>query len=350
MDESILEPVELYNSQLKESLKKNAADYFDDLVKKSGISINDNIETIKKLSTAKLKLEKVNKKVGKYHTYKTLLIILIIVISLIGVILLYSSIQNNLSLLIGIISFVVAIIIDILSIVCIIKKLNPAIKDESVKQKKLNEQIKSLEAEAWRQMLPLNQLYDWNMTADIIKKTTPLIQLDPFFDTKKCQYLIEKYGISENNDQNVSTINVLSGSILGNPFLIYRNYSQTWFNKTYMGSIVIHWQERYRDSDGHYRTVTRSQTLTASITRRAPSYQHNTYLIYGNDAAPTLTFSRSPSNIEGMDEKDIEKKVKSEVKKLDDKAKDAIKNNQNFVRLGNDEFEVLLVEKIEIMK
>ena len=108
-----------------------------------------------------------------------------------------------------------------------------------------------------------------------------------------------------------------------------------------MGSIVIHWQERYRDSDGHYRTVTRSQTLTASITRPAPSYQHNTYLIYGNDAAPTLTFSRSPSNIEGMDEKDIEKKVKSEVKKLDDKAKDAIKNNQNFVRLGNDEFEVL---------
>ena len=34
----------------------------------------------------------------------------------------------------------------------------------------------------YAQMKPLNDLYDWGMSAEIVSKTIPLVELDPYFD------------------------------------------------------------------------------------------------------------------------------------------------------------------------
>lgn len=189
-------------------------------------------------------------------------------------------------------------------------------------------------------MAGLNALYDWGMAAKLFSKTIPLIEMDEHFDEKKFTYLHEKYGLSENDNDQISTYFCQSGSILGNPFLLCKDYHQSWINKAYTGSLTITWTERVHTKDGT-RTVTRSQVLTATIFKPAPSYGYNTYLVYGNEAAPNLSFTRGPSGASGLSEKEIDKKVKSGAKKLDKKAREAVEKQSSYTRLGNDEFEVL---------
>ena len=117
--------------------------------------------------------------------------------------------------------------------------------------------------EAEKLMASLFALYEWNMAADILTKTTPLIQMDQIFDGEKYQYLHDKFGYSEYKGHDISTVYVQSGSILGNPFVFEKNYVQTMRNHRYEGHLTITWTERVTDSKGNTRTVTRSQVLTA---------------------------------------------------------------------------------------
>lgn len=113
-----------------------------------------------------------------------------------------------------------------------------------------------------------------------------------------------------------STLYVKSGEINGNPFFISDNLYHKMGTKDYTGSIVITWTETTRDSKGNLVTRTRSQTLTATITKPCPYYSTMPFLVYGNEAAPDLIFSRDDSDAEKMTEKQIERHVNKEIKSL----------------------------------
>ena len=123
---------------------------------------------------------------------------------------------------------------------------------------------------------------------------------------------MKNYGFSELNDSNSSSLFVLSGTILGNPFLLQKARLHEIKDKVYTGTKVISWTEYYYDSEGHRRSRTRTQTLTATSTHPAPFYHNEVTLIYGNDAAPDLSFSRKPSGLGGMSEKEYDKYVKKD--------------------------------------
>ena len=74
-------------------------------------------------------------------------------------------------------------------ILIIVLKLNKVIKNLNNLLSETKEKLDSLYATAWEQMRPLNELYDWSMTAAIIQKTMPLVKLDPYFDYRKFAYL-----------------------------------------------------------------------------------------------------------------------------------------------------------------
>ena len=137
--------------------------------------------------------------------------------------------------------------------------------------------------------------------------------MDKYFDVNKFHYMKEKFGLSENTQKNISSCFVQSGTILGNPFMICNDYTQNFIDHTYTGSITIHWTERVRTKDG-WKTVHKSQVLTASLVKPVPNYYYETYLLYGNVAAPKLTFSRVPTNSDELNEKQIDKKVRKENK------------------------------------
>ena len=340
MVDDLLEPLKIYNSRLKDEHKENTIKYFDSLVEKSGIDIEANKATIKKYDDTKLEEDKVEGFLKTQYNYKTLSIFGIVIL-VIGI---FASFSFNLpqwgSILITIFCILGIIGLSILMSKVIGKKISELKNAHNL----IQEALKKLINEGYSQMQPLNLLYDWNMPAFIINMSNSLIHMDNHFDAKRFQYLFEKYGLDENLQKNVSTRFVQSGSILGNPFLLCEDYRQDWRNKMYTGSMTITWNERVKTENG-YRTVTHSQVLTASLVKPAPDYRTVTYLVYGNDAAPNLIFSRSPSPLSNEDDDKLQyRKIMKEAKKLDKKAEKELMDNDpttNYQRFGNDEFEVI---------
>ena len=204
----------------------------------------------------------------------------------------------------------------------------------------LNRKRDGLKEEATKQMAPLNVLFDWNIPAHLFEKTIKLVDMDQYFDSKKAAYLRKKYGFGY-KDQDTSTVYVQSGNILGNPFLLCKDYHMHMYNDTYTGSLTIHWTTVERNSEGNFETVYHSETLHASVSAPAPHYGYRTYLVYGNDAAPNLRFSRTPSGMSRKSDKEVDKYVKKESKKLVKKGEKELISGGTYQTFGNEEFEVL---------
>lgn len=340
-NDDLLEPVKAYESKYRDLHKKNTEDYFDDLAKKAKVNIAENRDTVKKYKKKLIEIDKIEKKLSGKKVLRMVIIVMMFVITIALGYMSYLSLgKKGLPTYVGILGIVGIVLVLITGILIIVKKINKQIQKLADILSKLQKEAQELLNMAWDQMSVLNSLYDWGIPGSIITKTTPIIQMDKIFDPKKFEYLNAKYGLEENLDVTDSTCFVQSGSILGNPFLISKNFIQEWYQKLYTGSITIHWTTVERTKDGS-RTVHHSQVLTASISKPAPKYRHVTKLIYGNDAAPNLSFTREPSNASNLDEDDLEKKIKKGSKKLEKKARKAIMNNTNYTKLGNDEFEVL---------
>ena len=190
---------------------------------------------------------------------------------------------------------------------------------------------------AWAQMAPLNALYTWDISNRLIEATVPRLKFDDYFSAKRLRDLKRLYDWDDalNHDRSVRCAQ--SGVINGNPFVFVEFLVQSWGSETYTGSIEISWQERERDSEGKWRTVTRYQTLTASVTKPKPVYESRTMLIYGNDAAPKLSFSRKPSGLDsggwfnGIKKSRRLNDLKNFSRNLDD--------DSQFTLMANEEFE-----------
>lgn len=335
-DDAILTPKEGYNSRYKELHDKNVNEYFDELTRESKINVEENRQTIKELNQEIENFKNVSKLIKRKKGLKTFLIILIVLFTLIGIIMLFAG-GNAVT---KIVPIAVAIVLDVLFIILCVK-LKKKIKELQNSKEEFEKKIKELTSLSWRQMYPLNRLYDWNIPGMLVTKTIPLVEMDKNFDPSKYMYLHEKYGFEENTDPKSSTCFVQSGSILGNPFLIEKTYNENMGTKTYSGSIVIHWTETYRDSEGHLRTRSKSQTLTATVTKPYPYYFYATRLVYGNEAAGKLSFSREPSGMSGKNEKEVDRFVNKKSKEYDKLVTKALKNGGTYTKFGNEKFEAL---------
>ena len=338
----LLEPIKLFKTHLKDDFIRASEQYFDALANESKVDQNLNAETCDNYYDLNAKLEKTKKARARKKTMLTLFIVFSIIGFIAGIItlivgILHGGDKKYIPIIIGVILIVGCIAWFVLSLVLI----RPKIKNLNEIIKKQQEVVDGVKKEAIAQMRPLNALFDWGIPAEIVNKVTPLIQMDKTFNQLRFLQLHEKYGFGENEDENVSSVFVQSGHILGNPFLIERNYVSEMVDHVYTGSITIHWTERVRGEKGNYYTVTRSQVLTAEVVKPRPEYFYDTWLVYGNDAASKLKFSRQPSKTNSMSDKEREKYVHSfekELKKLADKS---IKKQGTFTPLGNVEFEAL---------
>ena len=64
-------------------------------------------------------------------------------------------------------------------------------------------------------------------------------------------------------------------------------------------------------------------------------------MVYGNEAAPDLKFSRKPTHANELSEKQLEKKVKRGGKLLAKRSRRAIEEGRRFTEMASTEFEVL---------
>ena len=336
--ESLLEPLKLYKDQLKDAFHRNAEELFDSLTKKGKVDIALNQDYCKKY----YKETEVINNLKKRRNWRIFFLVMLVIIgigAIIASIVLFvnSSTVGTGGILGGVGGIIGAVgaIVGIVFLAKIIKKLKHEIEDHQTKADKHKN-------DAYETMNQLNQLYEWNMAATLMTKTTPLIQLDPVFDPDKFNYLKDNYGYQEYTKGDISSLYVQSGSILGNPFVFEKNYCQSMRDHVYEGTRVVTYTVRVSDGRGGWRTETRTQTLVAHYTAPEPYYYLDTWLIYGNEAAPKLSFSRYPTDINNMNEKQIERYIKKFDVKLDKMVKkDLMKDDGSFTRLYNEEFEAL---------
>ncbi|MBP5091815.1 MAG: hypothetical protein J6328_04590 [Bacilli bacterium] len=320
---------------------KEAEKIFDDLAKVANVNFPENDSTCEKYYQKEEEVKSIDSALNKKKILKGILLFLAVVSFLAavsGLIGLFNDwgLPISLALLLG------GLAVGVILLLVVFLKVNPAIKNVEATLNELRKEAAEIKKEATSQMAPLNEMFDWNIAQKAISKAIPLLQLDDNFDVRKYKYLVDKYGFEENDDDDVSTVFVQSGSILGNPFLIERDYCMRMIKKAYTGSITIHWTTTYTDKNGTH-TVSHSQTLEATTYHPAPEYSYLTYLTYANEAAPKLVFSREPTVRDGSNEKAIAKQVKKGTKEAEKLVKKSAMDDDphDLQLMANNEFEVL---------
>lgn len=338
MDDLLFEPLKYYEQVGREKHEQNTIAYFEDLLQKSGVNAEENRSTVKAYNSENEFIKQIASKVSKYKTLRGLLIAAIVIG---GIMLISSFSQFSESVLTGIILLVLGLGFIGGSIFLMIKKINPLIKDNNAVKAEHEQKAQDLLTEAQEQMAPLNALFDNVDTFRIIENTIPEFSFDNRFSKQHENLLAAKYDFLDLSTDETTMTNTLAGRFRGNPFLYCQRLVHEMSSATYEGSLTITWTETYRDSNGYLQTRTRTETLYASVTKPKPEFYTGTYLTYGSQAAPDLTFTRNPQHSENLSEKELAKKIKSGEKELKKLTRKAVKEGSSFQEMANSDFEVL---------
>lgn len=336
--EHIYEPLKTYKNVLAPKHEENVNAYFNELVEASGVDISANKSTIKKLRKADSQFKDIKKTIANFNLLKVFMIVVAIILFIMPFIH-YNSATFEFSGL-NILIVILEILVGGLLLFLVFSKVSPKIKKLKADKAILRDEITKLTEEARIQMEPLNNLFTEGMALELFKKTLPLINFDSYFNSARLDYLVSKFGLNDVPSLNRSTLFVKSGELSGNPFYIANDLVHEMGTKTYTGSITISWTV-YTTVNGKRVASTRTQVLTASVTKPYPYYSEQSYLVYGNEAAPDLIFQREDSDAEHLDQKQIDRLVKRETKRLKRKQRKATKKGGSFTQLGHSEFEVL---------
>lgn len=203
----------------------------------------------------------------------------------------------------------------------------------------MEEDIAQKKQQAFQQVEPLLNRLSWQKVKEIIQQVVPLLSFDRFFSTDRYNELVNDFGtIDDMDSDNLSVTAIESGSIEGNPFVLMRRKHHYMGEKTYTGSKTISWTENERGSDGRMHRVTHTETLYAHVTKPYPEYYTDTVLVFGNDAAPNLTFTKSPNAINSETGFSARRKLRREIRRLERFSR-KLTDESSFTIMTNKEFE-----------
>ena len=342
--DDLLEPRKKFMEALERKHEESTNELFDELVKKSGVDLNQNAEimgehhrlerTRDSLINRRAKASGSKALVGLASATLTISLSFLIIIGVFaftGVVDDFAFLKNNLTaILVG--TFIgLGLAIALLIAIGIKSKIGN--KKYTPKIEEVEKRMKELEEMGYQQLDPLNKTFDFNIMNQLMRKTTPLIHLDDHPDMNKIETLINKYKWSCPNGRYVSTMYMKTGSVLGNPFILYRGRNERTVQETYTGTLTITYTKKVTiGKNTTYMPIV--QTLTASITKPRPDFYNDLTLVYGSEAAPNLSFSRHPM-IHHYDQKSLTKLFKDREKYIDEYSR----KHPEFTPLGNDYFE-----------
>ena len=301
----IFDPLEEFEKKHQASHLENTKAFLQELVKRSGVNIEENRNTVAKYNTCQESLLKLRRKKNWLCFWRVLMCITLVLIPL------------------------------------VIMKITPRIRELRQEIQEHDAKAAELMAQAQRQMEPLNRLFTDRDALDIIHNTLPLMCFHPYFSAEQEDDMKTNYDFKDDTSQERSTIDVLAGAYNENPFLFENRRVHTMGTETYHGYKTITWTETYRDSNGNTQRRTRTETLHATVVKPKPFYSTQVVLRYCAQGGPDLSFSRDATNLDRKSERQIEHYVKRGERRLDRKTDKAIKNDSDFMSMSNTEFEVL---------
>ncbi|MBR2043141.1 MAG: hypothetical protein IJ946_02250 [Clostridia bacterium] len=305
MNSVIFNPLEEFEGKYKNLHFEKTDAFFNELVKHSGVNIEENRATVKEYNEYRENLKKLKKKLTLFKVLRVLMCITVILIPL------------------------------------VILKTTPKIKALKSEIELADNKAEELLSLANRQMAPLNALFTDRDATALIEATIPNLDFESCFSAKQEEDMKINYDFYEFGGEEASTVDVLAGHYNENPFLFENKLVHTMGTETYHGYKTITWTETYRDSNGRLQTRRRSQTLHATVVKPKPFYSTQVVLNYCAQGGPELCFTRDATHLERKSEKEIERYVKKGEKRLKRKTDKAIGNNSDFTSMSNTDFEVL---------
>ena len=305
MNSVIYNPLEEFEKKFKNLHLDNTNKFFEELVKKSSVNIEENRKTVEQYITYKENLAKLTKKLNLWRFLRVLMIITLVLIPV------------------------------------VIFKTTPKIRALRSEIEEADKKADELLRAAYKQMQPLNKLFTDRDALVLIQATVPLIAFDDCFSAEKEADMKINYDFCPQSGAVESSLEVLSGEYNENPFLFENKLIHSMGTETYHGYKTISWSETYRDSSGKLQRRTRTQTLHASVVKPKPFYNTQVVLSYGSQGAPELSFSRDATHLDQKSEKAIERHIKKGEKRLKRLTDKAIRENDDFTSMSNSDFEVL---------
>ena len=199
MDTMIYNPLEEYRKKFKDLHLKNTKAFFEELVRKSSVNIEENKKTVKQYNECMAGSKKLRKKLNWLRFLRVILCILILTIPI------------------------------------VIWKLTPKIKALREEIANLDKKAAELLALAEQQMAPLNSFFTDRDCVFLIEKTMPNLDFDLCFDVKQEEDMKANYDFAVNSSRDESTLETLAGRYYGNPFLIENKEIHTMGTETYHG-------------------------------------------------------------------------------------------------------------------
>ena len=339
--EEIPYPVKLYRDRYKAEHARNTQEAFKELVRRSGVDTKANAGLAADIRKRKKEVESISSRLRKWRFLRTLLIFLMILCA--GAVVLFvfqicgsPLIDRRLPDAAGIGCAVFLLLLLWLVLSPLKRKIALYKAQIDEKQKILDEKIR----QAWDQMAPLNSLFRWDTITSIVMKSLPILRIDKYFTNARMENLRRHFHWAPPDGDTHSILCCQSGTMNGNPWLLAEDFHQFWGTETYSGSITISWrtQVTYTDSDGKTRTrwETRYQTLTATVEKPKPFYTKEKFLVYGNEAAPELNFSREPNSLSDRKGFFSRGRLRSAIRSLEKKSRDL---DDPFTIMDNREFD-----------
>ncbi len=331
MEDIVYDPLERYTSEFRDKFLQNAQEAFKKLSDKANIDKEANRQLCGEIAQLSESRGKLSSTRSRYSALRIVCWILVAILVLLGAL---SETPSSAPLYFG-----PALVLIVFNFAF----LNRKIRNLDAEIENLDENIQRKKDEAWKQMEPLNALFSWDIPARLIEKTVPKLHFDKFFTQSRIDELVKDFGYDGSLNENASVLFSQSGEINGNPFVIADLKTFEMGEKTYTGYRTIHWTETVTGFDGKRHRVFRSQTLSASVTKPCPAYGKLAFVLYGNDAAPNLTFTRKPSGLteDGFFQNFRRKQKLRELQKFSRNLQD----ESQYTLMGNREFETLFETK-----
>ena len=328
MIDDVYEPLARYRDEFRGKFAALAREKFKELTERSKVDVRANRALVKEINSLQANADSVSSKKTCLGCLMAIGFI-IAAAAIVGAVAADGADSETKSLCV--VGIVLGLILGVVMV--------PRFKSAARQLADLKARIASKKAVAWEQMEPLNRLYTWDITVKLIEATVPRLEFDPYFAADRLESLHRQYGWDDSFNDGKSVIFAQSGVINGNPFVFGDCLEMEWGEKTYEGSLEISWTEWEEDEKGRAYPVQRHETLHAHVTKPIPVYNEQKFLVYGNDAAPNLSFSRQPSGLTGTEGEffaGIRKKwrlsrLKAYSRNLDD--------DSNFTLMSNHEFE-----------
>ncbi len=336
MEDRLLEPLVAYRDRYGREFGQNAADKFEELLRASSVNVWKNRETVAAYRAEEAKRKEAESASGRFSSFTVLCGCIAAFCGVFAILscIFASILQADLGMWISFIVTGAALCVG--ASLFAAKYLAPRKKESGRKAEEYGARAEECMRECLAQLAPLEALYDDVLLPDLIRKTVPEIELSASVGAARSQYIREHFGAAYCEPEKMF-VGTLSGELLGNPFIVGRKLCHRMGVRTYSESIVITWETTEVDAEGHPRTEHHSEVLTGYVTKPCPYFYGETALEFYSEAAPDLTFSRTPSHAERFSEGEIERKVRKGSKKISR----IQESTPGFTELGNAEFDVL---------